>query len=311
MKSDELTIAIPVFERTDFFKEALKSAINQSRPCQILVIDNNSSHDDFKEIINNYNLPHIKFVKNENNLGMLGNWNRCIELCLTKFVTILHDDDLLHPEFVETMEKIDGSWDVIFSKSIVDRDVKHSFYKDIFKYSSKCLTCININSFAFGNFNYAPGTVFSVKSAKDIGGFGTNYGYIMDFHFWVQLTLRGQAYYLNVPLSFYRLSPVQATNVLFKDMVFNTYKLINDIPAFRNTIIINWLSSFRIYSGGMTLFLKSGKTYEDVSTEFSDNTWFIKDHNRFSTIYGFVFLRKTILYLINKMMYLNVKYKLL
>ena len=42
--TDLLTIAMPVYERKDFFVEALESAIKQTIKCKIIVIDNCSSH---------------------------------------------------------------------------------------------------------------------------------------------------------------------------------------------------------------------------------------------------------------------------
>ena len=48
---DQLTIAFPVYNRTDYFKQALESVLNQTVKCRVLVVDNNSPHDDFKKII--------------------------------------------------------------------------------------------------------------------------------------------------------------------------------------------------------------------------------------------------------------------
>jgi glycosyltransferase involved in cell wall biosynthesis len=309
MISDDLTIAIPVFERIDYFKEALKSAVNQTKSCRILVVDNNSSHNDFARIIEEYNLPNIVFVKNESNLGMLGNWNRCIELCDTKYITILHDDDILHPQFVERTQECDEDWEVLFTTSIVKLNIDSEFFSNIA--AVKRTKRININAFAFGNFNYAPGTIFQVKVAKEIGGFSSDYGYILDFHFWILLAIREKAYYLDLPLSFYRLSPEQATNVLYKNMVLNTYKLIELIPAYRNNKFINFLTRFRIYSGGMGLFLKSGGNENDMNEQFADNPYFLRDHILFKKFFKHKFTRKVILNFSHKLMQYNIQRQLL
>ena len=34
----------------------------------------------------------MKYYKNEKNIGMYGNWNRCIELSNGEYLTILNDD---------------------------------------------------------------------------------------------------------------------------------------------------------------------------------------------------------------------------
>lgn len=93
-----ITIAIPVFERTEFFLDALESATSQSIKCKIIVVDNNSSHDFFEKICKKYN---IEYYKNEENIGMFPNWNRCISLANTEFVIILGDDDILNSNYIE------------------------------------------------------------------------------------------------------------------------------------------------------------------------------------------------------------------
>lgn len=98
MKTELITIAFPVFERFDYFEKALNSALNQTVETKIIVVDNNSSHGKFKECCNERFIPYFR---NEVNLGMFGNWNRCFELADTEFVMILGDDDFLEPNFIE------------------------------------------------------------------------------------------------------------------------------------------------------------------------------------------------------------------
>ncbi|MFV8336870.1 glycosyltransferase family 2 protein [Flavobacterium sp. RSP29] len=99
MTDRKLTIAIPVFERFDYFEEALMSAVNQTISVDIIVVDNASSHNKFEVFIKSLNLKNVTYFRNDLNLGMYGNWNRCIELCQSEFVTILCDDDILENEY--------------------------------------------------------------------------------------------------------------------------------------------------------------------------------------------------------------------
>ncbi|WP_319228069.1 glycosyltransferase family 2 protein [Draconibacterium orientale] len=97
--TDLITIAMPVYERKEYFLEALDSAINQTIKCRIIVVDNNSSHDFFKTTCKQ---KGIKYYKNERNIGMAGNFERCIELAESEYVTTLQDDDKLSPIYVES-----------------------------------------------------------------------------------------------------------------------------------------------------------------------------------------------------------------
>ena len=43
------------------------------------------------------------YMKNEENIGMFGNWNRALEVTRTKYVVLLHDDDWLTENYIETV----------------------------------------------------------------------------------------------------------------------------------------------------------------------------------------------------------------
>ena len=74
---DKITIALPVYNRTEYIRSALDSAVNQTVKCKILLIDNNSSHDEFKKIIDEYNNPLIKYVKTDFTVPQDENFNNC------------------------------------------------------------------------------------------------------------------------------------------------------------------------------------------------------------------------------------------
>lgn len=105
MIKSEVTIIIPVFERVHFFKESLSSALNQTLQSNIIVIDNGSSHNEFKEICDFYN-SKIQYIKNRKNIGMYPNWNKGIKNCNTKYFIILGDDDILDLDYIEKFHEI-------------------------------------------------------------------------------------------------------------------------------------------------------------------------------------------------------------
>ena len=79
----------------------------------------------------------ISYYKNKENLGMFGNWNRCLELARGEWVCILHSDDKIMPNYIEEMSKVVGDKYrsrrrlCLFSKE-KDRDKK--CYYQSFKY---------------------------------------------------------------------------------------------------------------------------------------------------------------------------------
>lgn len=97
--TDLLTIAIPCYERKEFFLEALESALNQTVKCKIIVVDNCSSHDYFKKVCFSKKIP---YHRNDYNIGIAANFAKAYELSETKYVSILQDDDILSSLYVET-----------------------------------------------------------------------------------------------------------------------------------------------------------------------------------------------------------------
>jgi glycosyltransferase involved in cell wall biosynthesis len=110
-----ITIAMPVYERKDFFREALDSALNQTVKCKIIVVDNCSSHDYFEKVCEE---KEVTYYRNQTNIGLYPNINRCFELSETEYVKILCDDDILSPLYVESFIKAKKSHhdiDIFFS----------------------------------------------------------------------------------------------------------------------------------------------------------------------------------------------------
>lgn len=93
-----LTIAMPCYERTEYFLDALESALKQTVKCEVIVVDNCSSHDYYRKICQQKN---VTYYRNETNIGLLANFARGVELADTEYVIALQDDDVLAPDYVE------------------------------------------------------------------------------------------------------------------------------------------------------------------------------------------------------------------
>ena len=115
-----VTIAIPTYRRPHLLLEAIASAIGQQldQPVEVIVVDNDPASRGWEEVV--ARLPQVRHLNfryyvNDDNLGMFGNWNRCIELGRGEWHTLLNDDDLLDPDFLATMLAIlgHGRFDVL------------------------------------------------------------------------------------------------------------------------------------------------------------------------------------------------------
>lgn len=98
-----VTIAMPTYNRADgYLPEAIESALRQTyRPIEILISDNCST-DDTTERVRSYEDPRIRYVRHETNLGAQGNFEYCVDAARGDFFLMLHDDDRIDPDLVET-----------------------------------------------------------------------------------------------------------------------------------------------------------------------------------------------------------------
>lgn len=92
------TIAIPVYNRATLIHAALASALAQDMDdLEILVVDN-ASTDGTWEALQHYDDPRLRLVRNESNVGLFGNFNRCLELAQGDYLRFLCSDDRLSPD---------------------------------------------------------------------------------------------------------------------------------------------------------------------------------------------------------------------
>lgn len=92
-----VTVAIPVYNRRDLTLRAVESALGQDVPgLEVLAIDDCST-DDVWAALQGVRDPRLRLVRNPINLGLFGNFNRCLELARGDYVRLLCCDDRLVP----------------------------------------------------------------------------------------------------------------------------------------------------------------------------------------------------------------------
>lgn len=103
-KNPEITFAIPFYSGIRYLDACLQSVLAQSNSnWEIVISDDCGPGNEIQSLLGRYSDPRIRYSRNSTNLGMAGNWNRCLELAETDLVTILHDDDLLLPDYAEQL----------------------------------------------------------------------------------------------------------------------------------------------------------------------------------------------------------------
>jgi len=101
MSQPFVSICIPTYNRAGVVGDAIRSALSQTYPAlEVLVVDN-ASGDGTAEVVASFKDPRVRFVRNEENLGLFGNFNRCIDLARGEIIHILNSDDTIQPGFTQ------------------------------------------------------------------------------------------------------------------------------------------------------------------------------------------------------------------
>lgn len=177
-KKYKYSIVIPTYKRVDTLKDTIDSAVCQDykNDYGIVVVDNNPERNDSTEIyIQSLDIPNLLYYKNAENIGMVGNWNRCLELCNGAYMIMVHDDDILYPNFITICERIlDSGLNVDLLYPLKDfwyqeKEDKPQFVgKNDFQLK---VYRANYYDYLFGNGNPPTGMLVNRQKAIEIGGF--------------------------------------------------------------------------------------------------------------------------------------------
>jgi glycosyltransferase involved in cell wall biosynthesis len=215
-KKPLVTVAIPVFRGARYIRSAIDSVLSQSfRDYELLVVDN-ASDDGTVEVVRSYSDPRIVLVCNEKNIGAEGNWNKCLMLAKGDYIKILPHDDTLDRDCLK--DQVDvlvadqrRELSLVFcARKIISKEGKvlakrrvRGIAKGVIAARRLIRLCVRRGTNLIGE----PGAVlFRTSAARASGNFNGTLPYVIDLDYWVRLLDHGDAYYIDNPLSSFRVS---------------------------------------------------------------------------------------------------------
>lgn len=232
-----VSICIPSYNSEKYISQTIDSILFQNyKNYEIIIVDDNSS-DNTRRIISNYAKDHksIKFFTNDSNLGIVGNFNKCLNLCQGRYIKFLLADDLfLTPDslerFVDAIESypnvsivssgrrlIDSQSNVIgeavcYAEGIYSPGI--DIIKDCLLYSKNKIGEPTSVLFRRDNLNR---------------GFDDRYRQLLDLEMWFYLLENGDFYYINDTLVGFRIHEEQTTQKNKRGLIH-----LNDVPILIN-----------------------------------------------------------------------------
>jgi glycosyltransferase involved in cell wall biosynthesis len=201
--ADTLTIAIPFFKGQHYLRRALDSVLHQSSPNWQLIVVDDGTEGGTADLVAACGDPRITYLKNERNLGMAGNWNRCLDVADTDLVNLLHNDDELLPNYVAEMLAASRQFPdaaAFFCKAkVIDANGRESFsFVDFVKRFLQPKTSgplvlegqSAIEALMHGDFIMCP-TVCYRKSRLPAERFRSDWRQVLDLDFFTRILLAG------------------------------------------------------------------------------------------------------------------------
>lgn len=101
-----VSVIIPTYNRPEYLKEAIASAVNQTYQNIEIIISDNCSTTNTQAIVTSFADSRIRFWQQPQNLGMLANQMHAFKMAQGKYVASLHDDDIWNPDFLAKLVPI-------------------------------------------------------------------------------------------------------------------------------------------------------------------------------------------------------------
>jgi glycosyltransferase involved in cell wall biosynthesis len=197
--SPQVSVLIPTYKYARYLPQAIDSVLNQSFEDFELLISDDDSKDGSAEIIQAYAAKdrRIRFALQSPNLGMVRNWNWCLEQARGAYVKFLFGDDfLMRPDAIRKLfEMMETRPDITLAASartVVDENSRPIELWNNIQHTG-VFNGMNVISWSLrANCNLVgePSVVMFRKS--DAGrGFDLSYKQVVDWEFWIHLLERG------------------------------------------------------------------------------------------------------------------------
>lgn len=229
----EISVIMPVYNAEKYLSESIESILNQSYSDFELLILNDSSTDNSKEIITQYQKkdPRIILIDKVKNIGPANLRNEGFNLARGNFIALMDADDIAMPNRFEKQIQIlknnpeigvCGTWFTFFGGK-KNRVIRHSEKHDVIKISF-------LHNCSIGN----PTVMLRKKNLNGLE-FNNDYVPVEDYDLWSRLLSKTTFY--NIPESL--LNYRQHDDNISKTKIENVSRSIRNVK-------INQMSQFGI-----------------------------------------------------------------
>ncbi|MDS1116956.1 glycosyltransferase [Gordonia westfalica] len=102
-----IDVMMPFYGDVAQFREAVTSVLDQSDPdLRLVVVDDCYPDPTPREWLASLNDARVRYLRNETNLGVNGNFRRCVDLVTADWFVVMGCDDVMHADYLATVRSL-------------------------------------------------------------------------------------------------------------------------------------------------------------------------------------------------------------
>jgi len=211
---------IPAYNRTQYLEKTLRSVLSQDpgpEEMQIEVVDDASTVDVPERLVRQIAGDRVSIVHNPRNLGLMPNFNNCVERSRGHWVHILHTDDLVLPGFYARLKApLESRSDIgaaFCRPGYIDENERWLWTSALERPTAGILPDFIAKIGASCRIEF-PSIVVRRSVYEQLGGFRTDLPYAADWEMWIRVAAHHLIWYEPTPLAVFRVHPKSATSAL-------------------------------------------------------------------------------------------------
>ncbi|MBK26502.1 MAG: hypothetical protein CME70_21055 [Halobacteriovorax sp.] len=193
-----ISVLMSVFkERDEFLEESLGSLINQSyRDFEVILIDDGMTDSNIK-VVNSFNDPRIKLIKNDENLGLTKSLNKAASLAAGKYLARLDSDDWSTKERLQIQfDFMEANPHIVVCAGRTQDDIGNGILKEHRSIKIDSNSDLKTTLCYFNPFTHS--TLFMrADTFKKVKGYDENIKYAQDYNLIVRMAEEGELSYLS------------------------------------------------------------------------------------------------------------------
>ena len=201
---EKISVILPVYNAEKFLEEAIKSILDQTYKNFELIIYDDGSKDNSKNIIDSFNDSRIKYFKNDKNLGLIKTLNNALKFSTGEYIARMDADDICLPDrFQKQISFFNfNDVDILGTEICFINENSKILGRGVGKY---CGMKITPYTFLQRSPLYHSTVMFKRKVLDREDFYDADFIHAEDYELWLRLSKKHKIDLIDEPLLFYRI----------------------------------------------------------------------------------------------------------